>query len=176
MKYIRESKSNCKKCYRCLKNCMVKSIKFEGEDVSVIDEQCILCGLCITSCPQYAKHSRQDLIKVFEYIDNPKIKTIVSLSPSYVSAFGENHKRLINALKILGFDAVEEMAVGSQYVTREYIRLIEEEKMENIITSSCPSANMLVQKYYPELTNMLAPVLSPVLAHGKILKEKYGKI
>lgn len=175
MKYIRESKSNCKKCYRCLKNCVVKSIKFEGENVSVIDNECILCGLCITSCPQYAKHSRQDLIKVLEYIDSPKFKTIVSLAPSYVVAFGKNYKKIINALKILGFDDVEETAVGAQYVTNEYIKLIQNGEMENIITTSCPSANMLVQKYYPQLTNILAPVLSPVLAHGKILKEKYGK-
>ena len=174
MKYIRESKTNCKKCYRCLKNCAVKSIKFEGENVSVIDEQCILCGLCITSCPQYAKHARQDLIKVLEFIDNPKFTTVVSLAPSYVSAFGKNYKKIINALKILGFDDVEETAIGAQYVTREYIRLIKDEKMKNIITTSCSSVSMLVGKYYPELTNMLAPVLSPVLAHGKIIKEKYG--
>lgn len=174
MKYIRESKSICKKCYRCLKNCMVKSIKFEGEDVSVIDEQCILCGLCITSCPQYAKHARQDLIKVLEYIDSPKFRTVVSLAPSYVAAFGKNSKKIINALKILGFDDVEETAVGAQYVTQEYIKLIEEGKMDSVITSSCSSANLLVRKYYPGLTDMLAPVLSPVLAHGKILKEKYG--
>ena len=153
---------------------MVKSIKFEGEDVSVIDEQCILCGLCITSCPQYAKHARQDLIKVLEYIDSPKFRTVVSLAPSYVAAFGKNSKKIINALKILGFDDVEETAVGAQYVTQEYIKLIEEGKMDSVITSSCSSANLLVRKYYPGLTDMLAPVLSPVLAHGKILKEKYG--
>lgn len=175
MKYIRESKANCKNCYRCLKNCAVKSIKFEGEKVSVIDDQCILCGLCITSCPQYAKHAKQDLIKVLEYVDNPRIKTVVSLAPSYISAFGKNYKKVINALKLLGFDAVEETAIGAQYVTREYIRLIEEGKMKNIISTSCASSNMLVKKYYPHLTDMLAPVLSPVLAHGKIIKEKYGQ-
>jgi len=174
MKYIRESKSNCKKCYRCLKNCALKSIKFEDENVSVIDELCILCGLCITSCPQYAKHAKQDLIKVFEYVDNPKYTTVVSLAPSYVSAFGKNHKKVINALKLLGFDNVEETSVGAQYVTNEYISLLKDGKMKNIITTSCSSVNMLVSKYYPDLTDMLAPVLSPVLAHGKIIKEKYG--
>jgi len=174
MKYIRESKANCKKCYRCLKNCVLKSIKFEGENVSVIDEQCVLCGKCIVSCPQYAKHAKLDIIKVLEYIDSKRFKTVVSLAPSYVSAFGKNHKKIINALKILGFDAVEETAVGAQYVTREYINLIKQGKLPNIITSSCPSANMLVTKYYPELTSILAPVLSPALAHGKIIKEKYG--
>ncbi len=174
MKYIRESKSNCKKCYRCLKNCALKSIKFEDENVSVIDELCILCGLCITSCPQYAKHARQDLIKVFEYVDNPKFTTVVSLAPSYVSAFGKNHKKIINALKLLGFDNVEETSVGAQYVTNEYISLIKDGNMKNIIATSCSSVNMLVSKYYPDLTDMLAPVLSPVLAHGKIIKEKYG--
>ncbi len=174
MKYIRESKANCKNCYRCLKNCIVKSIKFEGEVVSVVDDQCILCGLCITSCPQYAKHAQSDIHRVMKYVQSSDIKTVVSLAPSYVSAFGDNFKKIVPVLQALGFDYVEETSVGAHYVTEEYKNLILEGQMENIITTSCFSANMLVSRYYPKLTNMLAPVLSPALAHGKLLKEKYG--
>ena len=47
--------------------------------------------------------------------------------------------------------------------------------MENIITTCCPSANDLVEIYYPQLIPYLAPVVSPMIAHGKLLKEELGQ-
>lgn len=80
----------------------------------------------------------------------------------------------------MGFKAVRlwlcwETAVGAKYVTREYLHLLEKGEMENIISSACPSVNMYIEKYYPKLTKYIAPVMSPALVHGKMLKEKYGK-
>ena len=175
MKYIRVRKANCKNCYKCLKNCEIKSIKYEDEKVDVLDDQCVLCGKCITTCPQQAKKVDNDLVKVREYINEPNTKTFVSLAPSYVAAFGDNHNKIAAGLKRLGFDYVEETSIGASYVTREYKRLIQEGDMESIISTCCPSVNMLIQKYYPQLTEYMAPVLSPVLVHAKMIKEEYGQ-
>ncbi|MGN1318276.1 MAG: [Fe-Fe] hydrogenase large subunit C-terminal domain-containing protein, partial [Lachnospirales bacterium] len=68
----------------------------------------------------------------------------------------------------------EETAIGAKYVTREYLRLIEEDKMENIIASSCPAVNLYIEKFYPSLVKCLAPVMSPALVHGKIIKANMG--
>lgn len=46
--------------------------------------------------------------------------------------------------------------------------------MENIITTCCPSVNDLVEKYYPELIGDMAPVVSPMIAHGMLMKKLYG--
>lgn len=174
MKYIRVRKANCKNCYKCLKNCMIKSIKVKDDKVSVIDEQCILCGRCVKVCPQNAKQINNDPFQIVDYLKNPNIRTVASVAPSYISAFGESSKKFITALKILGFDEIEETAIGASMVTAEYKKLIDSGKMRNIITSCCPTVNMLITMYYPELTDMIAPVLSPVLAHGKAIKEKNG--
>ncbi len=174
MDYIRVRKANCKNCYRCLKNCYVKSIKFKDEKVSVISDKCVLCGECIISCPQKAKHAQSDILKVMEFIKNPNIKTVVSLAPSFSSAFGKNSEKIVSLLKAFGFDEVEETAIGAAYVTKRYKELIEEGKMDNIITSCCPTVNMYIKKYYPELTKYIAPVMSPAIAHGKLIKKKYG--
>lgn len=174
MGYIRVSKANCKNCYRCLKNCIIKSISVKEEKVTVIEDMCILCGQCVATCPQKAMHAQADSVKVMEYLKNPNITTVASLAPSFIAAFGDNYKKAVSALRHLGFDHVEETSVGALYVTNGYKRLIEENKMENILTSCCPSINMLVTKYYPELTRFLAPVMSPVLVHGKLIKQKYG--
>lgn len=172
--YIKVRKANCKNCYKCLKNCMVKSIKYENEKVEILEDMCILCGRCITTCPQGAKKIDNDITKIKAFVEDPDIKTVVSLDPSYVAAFGENACQLAASLKALGFDYVEETAIGAEYVTEEYIKLIENEASEIIISSSCPSVNMLVEKYYPQLIPHLAPVLSPIMVHGRLIKQRMG--
>ena len=59
-------------------------------------------------------------------------------------------------------------------VTAEYARLLEEGEMETIITTCCPSVNDLIEIYYPQLVPYMAPVVSPMIAHGKMLKEELG--
>lgn len=175
MGYINVRKANCKNCYKCLKNCIVKSIKYENEKVEILEDMCILCGVCMTTCPQKAKKINNDLTEIKSYTSDPDIKTVVSLDPSYIAAFGENSQYIVWALKELGFDYVEETAIGAKYVTREYLRLIKEDKMENIIASACPAVNLYIEKYYPELTKCLAPVLSPALVHGRLIKKNMGE-
>ncbi len=175
MGYIKVRKANCKNCYKCLKNCIVKSIKYENEKVEILEDMCILCGVCMTTCPQKAKKIDNDLTEIVEYVENTDITTVVSLDPSFVAAFGENAKYMVWALKELGFDYVEETAIGAKYVTKEYLRLIDEGNMENIIATACPTVNLYIEKYYPQLVKFLAPVMSPALVHGKLIKNKMGK-
>lgn len=120
MSYIKVRKANCKNCYKCLKNCIVKSIKYVNEKVEIIEDACILCGVCMTTCPQRAKKLDNDIDFIKDYIADPNITTVVSLDPSYVAAFGENASALAWALKDLGFDYVEEASIGAKYVTKEY--------------------------------------------------------
>lgn len=174
MSYIKVRKANCKNCYKCLKNCIVKSIKYENEKVEILEDQCILCGVCMTTCPQKAKKIDNDLTLIESYLDDESVTTVASLDPSFVAAFGDNSEYMVWALKELGFDYVEETAVGAKYVTREYLNIMKEGKMENIIASACPSINLYIEKYYPELTKYIAPVLSPALVHGKLIKEERG--
>ena len=45
--------------------------------------------------------------------------------------------------------------------------------MENIITTCCPAVNSLIEKQYPELTPFMAPVVSPMIAHGRLIKKEH---
>ena len=174
MGYIRVRKANCKNCYKCLKNCIVKSIKYVNDKVEIVEDECILCGVCMVTCPQRAKSLDNDIEYIKEYVKDENTVTVASLDPGFVAAFGENARLIPAALKKLGFDYVEEAAIGAKYVTKEYLRLIKEGRMENIISSACPSINMYIQKYYPDLVKYLAPVMSPALVHGRIVKEEKG--
>lgn len=53
------------------------------------------------------------------------------------------------------------------------MKLIEEHQMKNILSTCCPAVVTYVEKNFPELVDQLAPVVSPMIAHGYDLKERY---
>lgn len=175
MGVIQFKEANCKNCYKCLRNCPVKAIAFVNDQAQIVEESCMLCGNCLKVCPQNAKTLKSDIDKVKGFI-RKKEKVYVSIAPSFISAFEKvNEKWLFAALKRLGFTHVEETAIGAAEVSRQYEKLMDEDKMKNLITSACPSVIFLIEKYYPELIDQLAPVVSPMIAHAKMMKDIYGK-
>ena len=103
MKYINVAKANCKNCYKCLKVCPVKSIKYSDNHVEVLEDGCILCGRCIRNCPQKAKTLIHDISFVKDLLEDTSRKTVAALAPSYISSFGkENRYKIVSALKRLG--------------------------------------------------------------------------
>ncbi len=170
--YLKLKKSNCKNCYKCIRNCPVKSIKFLDDQACILEQDCILCGNCFVNCPQNAKVIRYDLNQVKTLIASGK-RVVVSLAPSFVANFeGYNFTSIEKALKKLGFAHVEETAIGATIVKNEYERILNEEKPDVLISSCCSSINLLIQKHYPEVLPYLAKVLSPMQAHCQKLKEE----
>ena len=53
--FLKLKKSNCKNCYKCIRNCPVKSIRFSGGQANISGNECSLCGRCFVVCPQNAK-------------------------------------------------------------------------------------------------------------------------
>ena len=147
MEVLRFKKANCKNCYKCIRECPIKAIRFEDHQAQIIADECILCGNCVRVCPQNAKQVRDDTQIVKDYLAQGK-KVIVSLAPSYVAAFQiKSLPPLAAALKKLGVYDVRETAVGANMVKQEYERLVDE-KMPVIISTCCHSVIKLVQKYY----------------------------
>ena len=166
--------ANCQHCYKCLRFCEVKAIRMDHGQARIMGEHCVLCGKCLEVCPQNAKTFASDLDKVKKMLaDHEKI--IISLAPAYRGILTEaKPEQVVGALLKLGFYQVRETAEGASYVTDEYARLLEEGKMDNLITTCCPSANALAEKYYPSIIPDMAPVVSPMIAHGRLLKEMFG--
>lgn len=174
MKVIGFEAAQCKNCYKCVRSCAVKAIEVKNGQAQILDDRCILCGRCMEVCPQSAKKFLSDLDKVKYFIQNHE-HVIASLAPSYMVALDHAHPgQVVTALKKLGFTQVRETAEAAAYVTNEYARLIQNGNMKNIITTCCPSANELVELHHPELAQYLAPVVSPMIAHGKMLHEELG--
>ena len=165
-------KSNCKNCYKCIRNCPVKSIKFADGQANIIPDECILCGRCFVNCPQDAKQIRDDVPRVKEMIASGK-KVIASVAPSFIAEFPlMDFAAMKDALLKLGFADAQETAIGATIVKTEYEKMIASGKHDVIISSCCHSVNALIQKYYPSVLPYLADVLSPMLAHCRVIKEE----
>ena len=165
-------KSNCKNCYKCIRHCPVKSIRFSGNQAHIIGNECILCGQCFVVCPQNAKEIVDEREKV-KVLLNSGAPVIVSLAPSFAANYdGVGIDSMRAALKKLGFVGVEETALGATMVKREYERMLKEEQRDILISSCCHSINLLIQKYYPEALEYLADVQSPMQAHCSDIKRR----
>ena len=165
-------KSNCKNCYKCIRHCPVKAIRFSGNQAHIIGNECILCGHCFVVCPQNAKEIVDSTEKVRVLIQSGD-PVIVSLAPSFVANYdGVGIDAMRKALQKLGFADVEETAIGATIVKTEYERMLREEEHDIIITSCCHSINLLIQKYFPAELPYLADVMSPMQAHCVDIKKR----
>ena len=166
-------KSNCKNCYKCIRYCPVKSIRFSGNQAYIIEDECILCGQCFVVCPQDAKQIVDETEKARVLLQSGD-PVIVSLAPSFVANYeGVGIGAMRDALKKLGFYDVEETAVGATIVKNQYEKMINEESRDIIISSCCHAVNLLIQKYFTEQMPYLADILSPMQAHCKDIKRRY---
>ncbi|MGN0744676.1 MAG: [Fe-Fe] hydrogenase large subunit C-terminal domain-containing protein [Christensenellales bacterium] len=166
-------KSNCKNCYKCIRHCPVKAIRFSGNQAHIIGDECILCGHCFVVCPQNAKEIVNETEKV-KVLINSGDPVYVSLAPSFVANYeGVGIESMREALKKLGFADVEETALGATVVKNEYDRLLREEKRDIVISSCCHTVNLLIQKYFPTVLPYLADVLSPMQAHCTDIKKRH---
>ena len=165
-------KSNCKNCYKCIRHCPVKAIRFSGNQAHIIGNECILCGHCFVVCPQNAKEIVDGTEKVRVLIQSGD-PVVVSLAPSFIANYeGVGIESMRRALKKLGFYDVEETAVGATIVKTEYERLLSDEKRDIVISSCCHSINLLIQKYFPRELQYLADVMSPMQAHCADIKKR----
>lgn len=165
-------KSNCKNCYKCIRHCPVKSIRFSGNQAHIIDNECILCGQCFVVCPQNAKEIVDETEKVKVLLQSGA-PVYVSIAPSFVANYdGVGIGAMRNALMALGFYDVEETAYGASIVKTEYERMLMHEQRDIIISSCCHSINLLIQKYFPKELPYLADVLSPMQAHCRDIKKR----
>ena len=142
-------KSNCKNCYKCIRHCPVKSIRFSGNQAHIIEDECILCGQCFVVCPQNAKEIRNDTGAVRELIAAGK-PVYASVAPSFVANYpGATIAGMDKALRALGFAGASETAIGATSVKTLYDEMCERGTDDVIISSCCHTVNLLIRKYFP---------------------------
>ncbi|MDR3738830.1 MAG: [Fe-Fe] hydrogenase large subunit C-terminal domain-containing protein [Terracidiphilus sp.] len=167
-------KRECQDCHKCIRECPVKSIRVEDSCSQVMPGFCILCGNCVLACPSSAVQVRRDLPRAQELLSAGR-RVIASLDPSFAAQFpGVRPGQIVRALKQLGFFAVSETALGAEMVASSVARLMREQPPRVWISSACPSVVDFITMYHPECQPQVAGVLSPLLAHCRMLRAHYG--
>lgn len=173
MQVLSVLEASCRDCHRCLRNCPVGAIGFGQDQAWIIEDKCIYCGRCVNACPQGAKVPIDRTNQLKKYLESDQI-VVASIAPSFVAGLEvDDYRQFVGALKELGFSYVTETVHGAQFIAQEYQRLVEEWG-KPLISACCPTIVNLVEKHYPEMIPNLAPVISPMMLHGQILKKTYG--
>ncbi|MCE5259524.1 MAG: 4Fe-4S binding protein [Chloroflexi bacterium] len=172
---ITTNRARCRDCYRCVRICPVKAVRVENGQAQIVPELCVACGSCVRECPQGAKVVRDDRALVRQAIKSgrPVYATVAPSAPAY---FGiKEFDQLHGALEQLGFTDAFETAFGAQMVAPAHREFVEHDRNKwPIVASACPVVVNLFERYYPDLLAHLAPIVSPMIAHGRYLRNKYG--
>lgn len=167
--------NNCQDCYKCIKECPVKSIKVEDHTASILSDTCIYCGKCVTTCPADAKKYRDDLSRVRHWISRGE-QVVACIAPTFVTDFDYlSITDLVKVLYKLGFSAVSETAIGADIVAVETNKWLAEQDNGVYISSACPAIVNYMQIYMPEALNHLSPIVSPMVAHARLLRTTLFK-
>jgi len=127
-----------------------------------------MCGSCITECPQHALNYKSGLQQVIDFLEN-KEKTIACVDPAFPAILDFwTPGQLVTALKKIGFTEVWEGAFGAELISQAYRKILNEETQKSLISSFCPVIVFYIQKYLPQLIENLVPIVSPMIAIGRI--------
>ncbi len=174
MGFIFTVEEKCRGCYACVRSCPAKAIKVKEGIAGVMVERCVDCGYCIKVCSTGAKQTTSEVDLVWQLLGEPS-PVVAVLSSALPAAFPEVRlKQVVSALKKLGFSEVMETAFGAELICREYKRLLMEDHGKPILSSACPAMVSFIEKFYPQLIDNLAPVVSPTVAMGRIIKWQYN--
>jgi signal transduction histidine kinase/iron only hydrogenase large subunit-like protein len=166
--------NKCRRCFYCIQICPAKAIKVDKNSIKIIPERCILCGSCITSCPRQALDYKSGLGHVNKLLSD-KEPVIACLDPAFPADLNMcSPGQLATALRTIGFTEIWEGAFGAELISRAYRKHLSEETGETMISSFCPVIVFYIQKYLTQLIPNIAPIVSPMIAIGRVARKIKG--
>jgi signal transduction histidine kinase/Fe-S-cluster-containing hydrogenase component 2 len=164
----------CRVCYQCVRECPAKAIRIADLKAQVLAERCIGCGVCFKVCTQSAKRVVSAVEDVEALLAGPD-RVAAIIAPSFPAEFIDlDYPAVVGTLRALGFDSVHEVAFGAELVANEYRLLVARDAERVWIATTCPAVVGYVERYYPDLTSALAPIVSPMVATARLLRRDHG--
>ncbi|MFH0843524.1 MAG: [Fe-Fe] hydrogenase large subunit C-terminal domain-containing protein [Bacteroidota bacterium] len=173
--YINDDR--CRNSYSCVRVCPVNAIEVKPQKLhpTIISQRCIGCGLCYVSCSPGAIEFRDSNEDVKALLSSGRKKAAL-IEPSIASEFDDitDYRKFVAMIRSLGFDYVHEVSFGVDLIAAKYADLFSTSEGKYYITANCPSIVKIIEKFHPELTPNLAPLVSPMIATAMVVRELYG--
>lgn len=153
-------------------------------DQSLADTNCISCGQCTLVCPTGALIESPHWHTVLHTLDSHRRVSAVQVAPATRVAISEEFGmkpgtvstgRMINALRLLGFDYVFDTNFAADLTImeegHEFLARLKNQHNLPLFTSCCPGWVNWVEINRPDLLPHLSTAKSPQQMHGAITKR-----
>lgn len=191
-------RSKCVNCRLCVAVCAKQgigclSVNQDDGTIQVSpdgrgENPCVSCGQCIVHCPVGAIESVGEFEGVETPLQDPQKTVVFQVAPSVRVTAGEEFGlppgtnvagRLAAAIRMLGVDAVFDVAVGADFTTMaeagEFIERLQGRNGLPMFTSCCPAWVRFVEIYAPEHIPNLTTVRSPHIIMGSVVKSYWAR-
>ncbi len=164
---------NCTACMACVRVCPVQAIAVTGQEVRIVENACIECGLCVPSCHHDAIDVVGDLQVCLDSIAGGRAALILP-TEVVVYFYPATPEQIVNACFAAGFSSVFFEALGDELVAGEYLRIWREFGDRTWLRSTSPIVVNYCRTRLPELLPFLAPVVTPAVALARYVREMDG--
>lgn len=175
----------CKYCdeydeKKCHDSCKYQAhIYKRREGPSIVNNKCLSCGKCVTSCSFGAIADKIEFIPLIDLLKGKNPQVYATVAPSIVGQFGEDVTmgQIRTALKLIGFKDMIEVALFADILTikeaYEFNHLVKRENDFFLTSCCCPVWLNLTEKNYPKIFEHMSPTVSPMILSGRVLKTFY---
>ena len=162
--------AKCVGCTTCMRFCPTEAIRVRSGKAIITAERCVDCGECMRVCPHGAKKAVTDSLGSLESF----AFRVALPAPSLYGQFDERHDvdSILSGLLELGFSQVLEVAWAAEHVGAAAKQWMDRNQDAGPwISSACPAVVNLLQVRFPSLLDRLVPLLSPMEAAARYVKE-----
>ena len=158
----------------CVRVCPVEAIAVSGQNVRIVDDACIECGLCVPSCHHDAIDVVGDFERCFEAISAERAVLVLPAEVG-VYFYPATPEQILNACFAAGFASVFFETLGHELVAHEYLRIRREQKRRTWVRSTSPIVVNYCRMKLPELLPFLAPIATPAVALARYVRKVEGE-
>lgn len=140
-------------------------------------DKCVSCGQCLVNCPFGAIVDKGQLFQLIHAIKRGD-KVIAIIAPAFWGQFGDGVTpgQIVKAMRILGFDALEEVAIGADLCAVEEADEFLQHVPGNqpfMATSCCPAWSVMAKKEFPGFAPYISMTMTPMVLTARLMKRRY---